>query len=275
MGSFVPFKYFSVLLPAILSGFNPLVLLLLLGLGLLSKERRWLPYALLVLFYLSNVTTATYRNAVTLFPLFALPAAGGIFHFDEKKKWLLALFVVGLSLWNLWTLFPTLYFRGQTNLPGYFATAYGGYNANYVLTMDFCGLFQFYSNLKCITHPPNPSPEDLNKLFGEIRGKIWEGILVSPDFFAYADRSLYERFSSEFNLIAVGDTWFEDYHAVRIYPTPSELGCSFVSVGKETILGVEVQRGTLFCGRKKFTAYSFMGRILVGVRRVPVLRVIG
>lgn len=277
--------YFPFILPVLLYGFGlaGAVLFVFALLSLRSPDSRRETVVYLLLFLASVVilgsnTTTSYRTAVIPLSLLLLPAAVGAHSLRRYSAALVALAVL-VAVHSFADALPTIYFRGATNLPAHFSRSLSSYDAEYVLTMDFCGLYRYYAGLNCITHPVFPQPSDYNAVLSEIARHVPDGILLSPDFFAYADNNFRAWFLSSVELEPLGSEWYEDYHAVRPYPRLDDTGCVFRRTGRERIVSVTVDAGELLClegGYRVFRdMYVFQGRLLHGVRRVPVYRVAG
>ncbi|HIP74150.1 MAG TPA: hypothetical protein EYH14_00665 [Euryarchaeota archaeon] len=277
-------SYLAYVLPHLLSGFGlagaTLFVFSLISLRSKESRRDVIPYLLLFLVsvaVLGSNSTTTYRTAIVPLSLLLFPAVVA-FRSLQRYSLPLAALAVLIALASFSDAFPTIYFRGATNLPAHFSRSLSEYNAGYVLTMDFCGLYRYYADLNCITHPVYPEPSDYNAVLSEVSRHIPDGVLLSPDFFAYADDSFARWFLSAVELQPLGSEWFEDYHAVRPYPRLEDTGCTFRRTGSLKILSVTVDRGDLLCFSNGYPfverALVFHDRLLYGVRNVPVYRVV-
>jgi len=293
---------FSPLLPAGFAMFErgiglPVVFWFqLAGLVALLVERDWrrrivlailAASALLLAFFLMNITVMTYRHFVAV-AFLSLPLATYALERVVGRRWVYvfgALFVLALVFRS----YPFVAFHKQYNpQQQLFASLRDMVGpGDVVVTMDYAGLARHYLGVTTKQHAPDPDAAAAATFLQSIRDDAGRAHYMLPDALAYDARGAFRtELAKTFDLEPVREVWFEDFHTLDYGRKPDELatelarktGCdvTWENDGTETVGTVELDRyryrTTCGVAARDTTSLGYRGTVFPYLARLPIHR---
>lgn len=270
----------------------------LAGLGAVLVERDWrrrivlaivAVSAIVLAFFLMNITVMTYRHFVAV-AFLTLPLATYALERLVGRSWTYffgAIFVVAL----IFRTFPFLAFHKQYNpQQQLFAELRDVVAADdVVLTMDYAGLARHYLGSATRQHAPDPDAGEAAAFVESIRADGARRHLLLPDAIAYDAHGTFRReLEQAFRLEPVREVWFEDFHTLDYGRRPAELaaelaqktGCdvTWERDGTEDVGAVELDRYRyrVACGEavREVTYRGYRGTVFLYLTKVRVHRLV-
>ncbi len=222
--------------------YSILLLLLLYSYAFFIDEKTELPLSavfllivgLAIFVQLATNTTVKYRYAIYPFLYIAFSSIilfkkinlSKVFSStrasSKKLKEGIIFFLSLLSIFQVIKIVPNLEIK-HLNLPAKFASAVKDVtppNA-VILGMNNCGLVEYYSGRKCLTHIYyifNKTADPVEEIKEKFLPIAKKGLLYTyPDWYAYDDGRFVRAFKQFFDLKPIYANWYEDYHWIKYY----------------------------------------------------------
>lgn len=245
--------------------------------------------ALLLAFFLMNITVMTYRHFVAV-AFLTLPLATYALERLVGRRWVYvfgALFAVALAFRS----YPFVAFHAQLNpQQQLFASLRDVVSGDGVLlTMDYAGLARHYLGAETRQHAPDPTLAEAAAFVRSIRDDHGRSYYLLPDAIAYDARGTFRtELESAFALEPVREVWFEDFHTLDYGRRPAELatelaqktGCdvTWERDGTESVGTVELDRyryrATCGDATREQTSLGYRGTVFPYLARVHVHRLV-
>ncbi|CAA6802173.1 MAG: Membrane protein [uncultured Campylobacterales bacterium] len=246
---------------------------------------------LLLSFFLTNNTVMTYRNFIWpsfLSFVFIVYALNKLIP-QKNAKFIWSIFLTVIFIFRIINNLPVMNYRSSSNLVEKFYTNFKTPSSKSILLgMDNCKLAEYYTRIKCKSHPVDAkkgSKEELD-FFVELNQYLRDGysVYLIPDFFAYDKYKVFSnKIQKEYKFLNTYTNKYESYHAMslgvsykKIFEHYKNKGCE-VSLKDKTssdIKGLDFYIFDLNCVGKSNSIkyYGSMYKIFPNIKEASIYR---